>query len=577
MAASNESQGLKIAVAIFVTLAVLLAVSTYFSYRYYDETSVRLTKSQSDLQTKDKTISDLATYNEALQKEIGVKAQELDGVKAEIKKEYAKVDEEVKSLVDQVTAAVAKAQQSGATGPELEDAKGRVQQIAASYRGELNKNYISALSRTTELLKNLGVLTNQLSLNYTEVKHTLEGANGVNAQKLAVAEKGLTDTKTDLAGVQQKNVEEQQSLRTKVDTYETERAKLQTEVENLTAKLRQVDDDMNKKLALAQQQVRQWRDRSERKENVLDRPDGTITYVDYSHGEVHANVTRGQGARPQMQFAIFDITSPGLPTDKPKGTIELTSVGEAYSIARIVKTFDPIQPIREGDFVYSAAWSPGEPMRFALIGKIDVNRDGKDDREDLKRLIQQAGGIVDYDLPPPGEGKETGKLTGADTWYVIDERSPLNVALHENPKSITANETAEFLKKQTEAIREARLNGVRPMPLERLLPFLGYDFFAPIRGRAEAFDLNNMKRVLMPRQGQGAAAPAPAPAQPKPEAAPKEETPKDEAPAPKPEPRKAVTKKGAAAKGAAAKKAAAAKAAAAKAKEEAAPADDTAK
>ena len=45
-------------------------------------------------------------------------------------------------------------------------------------------------------------------------------------------------------------------------------------------------------------------------------------------------------------------------------------------------------------------------MRFALIGKIDVNRDGKDDRQDLKRMIEDAGGVVDYDLPPPEFGKE---------------------------------------------------------------------------------------------------------------------------------------------------------------------------
>ena len=63
-------------------------------------------------------------------------------------------------------------------------------------------------------------------------------------------------------------------------------------------------------------------------------------------------------------------------------------------------------------------------MRFALIGKIDVNRDGRDDRDDLKRMIEAAGGIVDYDLPPPEAGKETGKLTGRDAWYVIDDRMP---------------------------------------------------------------------------------------------------------------------------------------------------------
>ena len=72
-----------------------------------------------------------------------------------------------------------------------------------------------------------------------------------------------------------------------------------------------------------------------------------------------------------------------------------------------------IEPIRVGDIVYSPAWSPEEPMRFALIGKIDVNRDGKDDRQDLKRMIEEAGGIVDYDLPPPNHGKESGKLMPA--------------------------------------------------------------------------------------------------------------------------------------------------------------------
>lgn len=515
MAASNESQGLKIAVAIFVTLTVILAVSTYFSYRFYDETVARLAKAESDVKAKESTNSTLVSTNDALRKELGVKAEEIDGVKTEIKNEYKKIDDEVKSLVDQVVAAVGKAQESGLTGPELEEAKGRVQQIAAAYRGELNKNYISALSRSTELLKDLGILTNQLSMHYVGLRHELEGATGSNVKKLSVAEEALSKSKDDLAQVQDQNVKEQADLRNKLDSFTTERAKHLTEIENLSTKLRQQEEDLNKKLTLAHQQVREWRDRAERKETVLDRPDGKITYVDYSHAEVHANVVRSQGARPQMQFAIFDANSPGLPTDKPKGTIELTSVGDQYSLARIIKTFDPIKPIREGDLVYSAAWSPNEPMKFALIGRIDVNRDGVDDRADLKRMIEQAGGIVDFDLPPPGEGKEYGKISGSDAWYVVDERDPLADVLHENPKNITAAENADFLRKQTEAVREARLNGVRPMPIERLLPYLGYDFFAPIRGRAEAVDTKSLKRMLMPRQENGApsqpgaAAPAP--------------------------------------------------------------------
>ena len=147
--------------------------------------------------------------------------------------------------------------------------------------------------------------------------------------------------------------------------------------------------------------------------------------MDYDSREVQLNVTRSMGARPQMVLSVFDSRSPGIPTEKPKGTIEITKVGDRISIGRIIKTINPIAPIRIGDIVYSAAWSPNNPTRFALLGKIDVNRDGRDDREELKRMIQEAGGIVDFDLPPPYIGKETGKLTPRIDWFVIDERTPL--------------------------------------------------------------------------------------------------------------------------------------------------------
>ena len=46
------------------------------------------------------------------------------------------------------------------------------------------------------------------------------------------------------------------------------------------------------------------------------------------------------GARPQMHFTIFDQNAPGIPTDKPKGTIELIYVTDQYSIGKIVKTIN---------------------------------------------------------------------------------------------------------------------------------------------------------------------------------------------------------------------------------------------
>ena len=59
------------------------------------------------------------------------------------------------------------------------------------------------------------------------------------------------------------------------------------------------------------------------------------------------------------------------------------------------------------------------------MGKIDVNRDGRDDRAELKRMIQEAGGTVDFDLPPQDLGKESGTLSPRIDWYVTDDRMPL--------------------------------------------------------------------------------------------------------------------------------------------------------
>lgn len=499
-AANNESQGLKIAVAVFVTLSVVMAVGTYFSYSAYSDASARFAKSEGDLSTARRAQSDIANERDALLKEIGARGQDQDAYKAELKAEYKKIDDELKTMSDQVIAAVGTAQQAGATGPELEDAKAKVQQITAAYRSEPNKTYVSALARMTELLKNLAMLTTQTALNYTDVKRNLENANSVNAGKLKVETDAVASAKTDLTGEHQKHEAERQSLLARIDRYDSDNSRMQTEIANLTGNLRELEDDSKKKLETALSVTRGLRSQIDSKETVLDRPDGNLTYVDYTRGEVHTNLTRSQGARPQMRFAIFEAGSPGLPTEKPKGTIMLTSVDDRGSIGQIIKTFTSINPLHEGDIVYSSVWSPNDPMRIALIGKIDINRDGVDDRQDLKRMIQGAGGIVDYDLPPTDVGKETGKLTGRDAYYVTDDRETYRDMII--GEQINTPISGEFLQKRSAAVKEASSLGIRPIPVERLLTYLGYDYAAPTRGRAEAQDTKAQKRLLAPQPNQ---------------------------------------------------------------------------
>jgi hypothetical protein len=214
--------------------------------------------------------------------------------------------------------------------------------------------------------------------------------------------------------------------------------------------------------------IRELRDQVERPMPTLDIPDGRVTAVDYERREVVLDITSRQGVRPQLRMSIFDSASPDISNGKPKGNIQVTHVGESSSTARIIMTNGPIESIRVGDHVYSPYWSPDGPARFALVGMMDVNRDGKDDRDELKRMIQEAGGSIDFDLPPPDVGQEAGTLMPVIDWYVTDDRT--------RPE-------AQFAKRMGQVIKEARFDGIRPMPIGRLLASLGYDMRKPVSGR----------------------------------------------------------------------------------------------
>ncbi len=102
------------------------------------------------------------------------------------------------------------------------------------------------------------------------------------------------------------------------------------------------------------------------------------------------------------------------------------------------------------------------PMRFALVGRMDLNRDGKDDRNEIKRMIQDAGGVIDFDLPPPDVGTETGQIMPRIDWYVIDEGTLLHGSDSSKSDQGLVRE-AQFQQRVGQVVKEARSNGIRPL------------------------------------------------------------------------------------------------------------------
>ena len=194
------------------------------------------------------------------------------------------------------------------------------------------------------------------------------------------------------------------------------------------------------------------------------RPAGWLCYLrrlrekgsDGQHQPANGRPAADEDDDPRCPLAQYISATPKGASNSHQPTKEST--------ARILKTANATEPIRIGDIVY-ASGSPNRPTRFALVGKIDVNRDSKDDREELKRMIQEAGGVVDFDLPPTDLGKESGELNPRIDWYVVDDRPPLR-EFGPQPKPE---------KRVGEVIKAARLNGIRPMTIGKLLAYLGQE------------------------------------------------------------------------------------------------------
>jgi hypothetical protein len=176
MSAANESQGLKIAVSAFITLTVLLAATSYFLYASIATAEARLEVERDARQLAKRAATLAVSQYDEMRARVGTKAVEFDAAKEEITADFKKVEDRLNDVMRAVNAALRTAEQNGAKGPELEDARLKVQKAIASYRDEPNKNYISSLGRLTELTENLALLTTQLSLKYVDARKSLEAA-----------------------------------------------------------------------------------------------------------------------------------------------------------------------------------------------------------------------------------------------------------------------------------------------------------------------------------------------------------------------------------------------------------------
>jgi hypothetical protein len=210
-------------------------------------------------------------------------------------------------------------------------------------------------------------------------------------------------------------------------------------------------------------------------ENNFDTPDGKIRFVNAKTETVYLNLGAADGLRRQISFSVFGSDVNNLYNEVPKGKIEVVRVIDDHtSEARIIDDYID-DPILSGDVVYTPIWNANSALRFALLGKLDIDGDEKDDRERFKNLITLNNGKVDAE---DVAGELQGRITRNTRYLVVDGDA-------------RDESSAEGNKIHTEMLNAAASLGVEVVELDRILEYMGYNGdrrVIPLGNRARAED-----------------------------------------------------------------------------------------
>lgn len=216
-------------------------------------------------------------------------------------------------------------------------------------------------------------------------------------------------------------------------------------------------------------------------------PDGEIRWVDHQNGRVWINLGEADNLPKRTTFSIYKKNHNGVARgiDDIKGAIEVTRIIDAHTAeARVIKD-DLYQPIAKGDPIFTPIWSPGRRENFSFVGIIDLDGDGKSDRQKLHELVAGAGATIDNEVDDEGKRIryikfpnetvefEAGTVPGIDVntkFLVIGEMPDITLAARDEDK-----DRIEKIQKHRKALGdEAKQQGVRIVNLNDFLSWIGY-------------------------------------------------------------------------------------------------------
>lgn len=436
----GENQGLQIAVITFVMTTIFLSVTTFLFYRQAEEAEVAATTAQAAAAEANTKATNLANETTRLREVIGFASGEtLDNINATLSREMAELE--------QLSIPQDKQNYRDALRFTLDALRDRDTRLADA------DTQIATLKAQNQAYKT------QLDVQVKQYEKQFKDAEQL-AQQRHQEKVEAENTKNEELGKMQKRLEDQVAEADKKAKEQEEQLKQEGEK---VAKLTQTVQALDQKI-------------DQLDPHVFEDPDGEIRWVNQKTRTVWINRGSADKLRRQTTFSVVAAGEHVVLTEKRKGRIEVTQIlGERLAEARILED-DPSDPIVPGDQIYTPLWHPGRQVHFAIAGFIDVDGDGRDDRDVIVSLIEMSGGVIDEQLL--ADGTRAGPGMTINTRYLVFGKSPETApppgASDAEAEPAPAGEGKVLHEEYANMLNEAKALGIELINVEKFLQHIGW-------------------------------------------------------------------------------------------------------
>lgn len=247
--------------------------------------------------------------------------------------------------------------------------------------------------------------------------------------------------------------------------------------EQIRDELDRVRRDLSDEIALLVKAIETARMKLNALENLsFDKPDGEIVRVDNVTRRVWINIGSKDYLRQQVTFSVYTKNNRGVGrgSEDIKAKVEVTKITNRNLAECRILQEDFDRPIQAGDPIYSPLFEPGATEFFSMVGILDMDGDGKSDRELLHDMISNAGADVEVEIDDQGNRSPEGRKMSVKTKFLIIGAIP-------DPTTVPGSDSErqeEIQKMFDEKIaleRAALRQGIRIITFRDFLSYIGYE------------------------------------------------------------------------------------------------------